>query len=496
MIPIARLALALTVASAIVGVNTGTAQGKQMKEIRTYMPFSFPVDPVKIQITPDMDLSYALASTLVEWSQSKQISAGLAERWSSPTEKAVLFHLRSGIRWSDGTPLTSQDVKRSFERAFKAHPEDLRSLTNLLGGIDSPSAGEVLFSLKGPAQPSDLLRKLTEANYGVLNIGKDGKPDLSRTSGAFFLEKESQAELTLLANKNWVHFDGRTADQVLIRRTPVPTDSTVVLLKDNWPNLVETSSLIPAETLKQYRESGYAVWQRPLDKVFLLQLVSKNATDDRFAMLRFLNSKLDRARVTQGLSGQQAAVQVFPKGYELHDATFAVGSQNYDLPEVFKKRPLKILMAQGRVLPALQRNIKAALKELTGQEPSILEVPFQEAMKARAAGEYDFYAGIVGLADPDPEGMMSFYFEGEASVVPSSRENNFLGRLDQARKEPSKNKIPLMRGILSDAVKAGHVLPLFHASTIGIGRKDLDFSEVPTSDESITLSRVRFKEAP
>ena len=31
-----------------------------MNELRTYMSFTYPVDPVKIKIIPDMDLSYAL----------------------------------------------------------------------------------------------------------------------------------------------------------------------------------------------------------------------------------------------------------------------------------------------------------------------------------------------------------------------------------------------------------------------------------------------------
>ena len=35
-----------------------------MKEIRTYMSFNFPVDPAKIETLPDVDLCYALGSTL------------------------------------------------------------------------------------------------------------------------------------------------------------------------------------------------------------------------------------------------------------------------------------------------------------------------------------------------------------------------------------------------------------------------------------------------
>jgi hypothetical protein len=50
-----------------------------------------------------------------------------------------------------------------------------------------------------------------------------------------------------------------------------------------------------------------------------------------------------------------------------------------------------------------------------------------------------------------------------------------------------------MAAIMTDATCKGHTLPLYHISTVGIGRPELDFSNVPLTDESITLSKIRFK---
>jgi hypothetical protein len=52
-------------------------------EVRTYMPFSFPIDPAQIQITPERKLSYALATTLVVWDDGKGIAVGLANHWKA-----------------------------------------------------------------------------------------------------------------------------------------------------------------------------------------------------------------------------------------------------------------------------------------------------------------------------------------------------------------------------------------------------------------------------
>src|SRR5208337_1084364 len=47
---------------------------------------------------------------LVVRDASFQFSPGLAQSWEQPDPLTLIFHLRSGIRFSDGRPLTSRDV--------------------------------------------------------------------------------------------------------------------------------------------------------------------------------------------------------------------------------------------------------------------------------------------------------------------------------------------------------------------------------------------------
>src|SRR5215471_10820430 len=39
----------------------------------------------------------------------------LAERWEIPDPQTYIFHLRSGVRFHDGRPLTSRDVKYTID---------------------------------------------------------------------------------------------------------------------------------------------------------------------------------------------------------------------------------------------------------------------------------------------------------------------------------------------------------------------------------------------
>lgn len=476
-----------------------SVEGKSMHEVRTYMAFTYPVDPAEIQTIPDMDMSYALAATLVEWDAEKQISAGLAESWKVVEPNAYRFTLRENARWSDGTPVTCADVKKSFDRGMKAHPSDLRSLINMLDAIECPSSREIDFKLNVPAQASGLLGKLTEPNFGVLRIKGSHTLDLSITTGAFSLSpRSSMAELTLLRNTHWHRYDqgAHAPERVSIRRSPSGFDAQSALLTDSWPNLIETSSLVSADILKRYQAERFEVWKRPLDKLFHFQLGKRITNADGLALVRFLRQKISGGEIVSGLSGYALATQMFPRGYHLHDPTFScpkTRKEDGKLPDRFRNKPIEILFSSARVSSALQQNVRRVISEATGREPRFISVELNKLGDALVGGDYDLYMGTVGLADPDPEGAMSYYLEGEAPVIQSAG-NRFLERLDSARKEKSQEaKLSQMRSILTDAVCEGYILPLFHLSTIGIGRAELDFSQISTSDESVTLSKIRFR---
>jgi peptide/nickel transport system substrate-binding protein len=55
------------------------------------------------------------------------VAPGLAERWEIPDPLTYIFHLHHGVKFHDGRPLTSHDVKWTFERTgCRAAVEHLR----------------------------------------------------------------------------------------------------------------------------------------------------------------------------------------------------------------------------------------------------------------------------------------------------------------------------------------------------------------------------------
>jgi len=74
-------------------------------------------------LAPDAFSAYAIDlvfTGLVETDDKLNVKAQLAQSWDiSPDHLTYTFHLRSGLKFSDGTPLTSTDVAYSIDRALQ-----------------------------------------------------------------------------------------------------------------------------------------------------------------------------------------------------------------------------------------------------------------------------------------------------------------------------------------------------------------------------------------
>ncbi|MGE5270134.1 MAG: ABC transporter substrate-binding protein [Thiohalocapsa sp.] len=106
-------------------------------------------DPAETQgiITPYMVL-YALHDAMVKPMPDKLQSASLAESWTASEDGITHdFVIRKGVMFHDGSPVTSEDVKFSFER-YHGAAKDL--LKKQVAAIETPDPQHVRFKLKQP----------------------------------------------------------------------------------------------------------------------------------------------------------------------------------------------------------------------------------------------------------------------------------------------------------------------------------------------------------
>jgi peptide/nickel transport system substrate-binding protein len=82
----------------------------------TISPSWFDPSTAPPQITP-FGMLYAIHDALVRPYPGHKMGPSLAESWKeSPDGKSYEFKLRSGLKFHNGDPLTTEDVKFSFER--------------------------------------------------------------------------------------------------------------------------------------------------------------------------------------------------------------------------------------------------------------------------------------------------------------------------------------------------------------------------------------------
>jgi len=76
-------------------------------------------DPALVQDGDTIDVLQQVFEGLVQWSPDNKIVPCLAEKWDvSPNGLTYTFHLRPGVRFQDGAPVTASDVLYSMQRCL------------------------------------------------------------------------------------------------------------------------------------------------------------------------------------------------------------------------------------------------------------------------------------------------------------------------------------------------------------------------------------------
>lgn len=107
-------------------------------------------------------IDHLLFSQLIRFDPEDRIIPGLAEHWEIEKGVRYTFHLRKGILFHDGWPLTSADVRYTFESILD--PElgsPHRNLYDIIEKIETPDAATVRFILTRPYAP--FLAELTRS---------------------------------------------------------------------------------------------------------------------------------------------------------------------------------------------------------------------------------------------------------------------------------------------------------------------------------------------
>jgi len=141
---------------------------------------------------------------LLERDENFNPKPALAERWEIPDPRTYIFHLRSGVHFHNGQPLTARDVKWTFDSLLTGKIRSPRASTyRFVASVEALEEGTVIFHLKEPFSP--LLWDLCDGSVGIVPFGTLTEiSDHPIGSGPFrFVRAEPDKEVILERNDDY-----------------------------------------------------------------------------------------------------------------------------------------------------------------------------------------------------------------------------------------------------------------------------------------------------
>ncbi|MCI0361080.1 MAG: ABC transporter substrate-binding protein, partial [Planctomycetaceae bacterium] len=293
------------------------------------------LDPINTDIAEAVHVLTNVFDTLVTYhDESMEIVPALAESWEHTDDGlAWTFHLRHGVTFHDGTPLTSEAVKVSLERLIlPEHPllfdkvRPYRSAYNMIDKVETPDDHTVVLRLKNPS--AILLANLAMFPASIVSpagLKKHGAGVAEHPvgTGPFrFLKWSRDQRLVTAAFDD--HWRGRPKiDQLIF--VPVKENATRVqrLVRGE---IQLADSLTPVEIDGLARNLNLAVQKAPGMNVAYLAMQTEKPPLDILDVRRAIYMAIDKqALVKLGYAGHaQPAVSMVPPAMWGHYDKFEV----------------------------------------------------------------------------------------------------------------------------------------------------------------------------
>ncbi len=429
------------------------------------------------------------ASGLIKLTPSGDFAPDLAEKWETPDDKTIVFHLNPNARFQDGRPLTSKDIRYTFESTMgDALKSPKKSGYSSIAGFETPDDHTFIIKMK-------------EANGGIFDnltymaVPQGADPEVFAKmpvlAGAYKVtEFKPDERVTLQAFDQWVGGKPKIPN-VTVRIIPDAT-TRVLELRRGTVNFEINS--IPYDQVDQFRKSGDFNVQTAHGGAY--QYLAFNLRDPIFRnkqVRQALAYAIDRERIVRDLlhGYGQVTETLFPPGHWARAENLP--SYPYD-----KNKAMQLLDAAGykdpdgpgpktrfsftfRTSTDAEANqqaemIQQMLREI-GVNMQIQTSEFGTFMDDITKGRFQVFSlRRAGISDPD------FYytiFDSE-SLAPNGQNRGYYinPRVDQLIKEGRSTFDRAKRKAAYDEIQ--HILAedlpyisLYHRDNVAIMRKNI-----------------------
>ena len=447
-----------------------------------------------------------LFSSLLERDIQMNLRGDLAARWDSSNPLTYVFHLRPGVRFHDGRPLTSADVKFTFDSILSgALRTPKRSAFRMVAAVEAPDPQTVVFRLSEPY--TSFLWNLTRPSVGIVPAGS-GSDFAARPvgTGPFrFVSSRQDDEVVLVRNPAYfrsppqiprVRF--RIVPDAVVRALELRKGAADIQLNSLTPDMVPVLARDPALDVAQQPGSIYTYLGLNFEDPALARREVRQAlayATDRDALVKYLLR--GQARVADGLLptnnwAYSPDVPRYPydpaRAEQLLDAAgFPRGPDGIRLHFVLQTSTEELSRLIGAVLQDQWRRVGIALE--------LRPLEFATLLADAIAGNFQLCLLRWVGANNDPD-IFEFVFSSRR--IPPNGANRGRYRnprldalLDQARVESNQERRKQLFAEVQRIVAADlPYLSLWFADNVAVYRRRLSGIELTPSGDYDFLSHI------
>jgi peptide/nickel transport system substrate-binding protein len=450
---------------------------------------------------PSERIDSLLFNSLVVLDAHRIPQSDLAETWDAPDPVTYVFHLRSGVRFHDGRPLTSADVKYTFDSILDGNvTTSKRGFLRLVKSIEAPDPATVIFHLSEP--DGGFLTDICRPAFGVVpsGAGSDVAAHPIGTGAFRFLSAQQDDNVVLERNADYFRLPPKIRE-VRFRVVPEAIVRALELRKGTAD--LEMTSLAPDMIPVLRRQATLDVTEQPgtnyvyvslnFDDPLLARREVRQAlalATDREEIIRYLYR--GQARLADGPlpSNSWAYEPDIPRyGYDPEQAERLLDSAS--LPRKGENRGMRMKMTLKTSTEESTRLLGAVLQEQWRKVGVDLELQSMEPATLAseiARGNFQMYTlRWIGVND-DPE-FYEFAFSSKRMPPMGGNRGHYRNPqvdqlLDRARTETDRAKRRALFGEIQKIVaKDLPYISLCFMDNISVHRKRISDVQIsPTGD--------------
>lgn len=352
---------------------------------------------------------------LLKRDEAGEIAPEIATSWDYVDDTTIVFQIREGVTFQDGSELTAEDVAFSIERIIDPELQSPQlSQFDQIESAEATSPTEVRVITKSPypvllAQlvklsivPSDYVESIGNAEFNQKPIG----------SGPYRLENYQRGvETVLTANADY--WEGPPPFQTVTFRSVPDVSTRVADLRSGRADLV--GQLTPDQAISLEGEPGIEILSTPTERIGYLYLNAQSGPTTDVRVRQAIAHSIDRQGIVEALlQGYGEAVEIIGAPV-IFGYTDEVTGYEYD-PERARELVAEA-GAEGQTVqfltsPSYDRAIVEAIQQMINESGLVTEIvaldhaSFLQRRQGPADGAGSMALGIWSCACQDADGII------------------------------------------------------------------------------------------